>query len=212
MNNINKRKSNIYVYPSTKVYTGFTTLLHQPDNPRSSAIEVILENQNNNIESGRDTQRVVLTKKQEIRLELASLGTKIDKMGLRKSNKKDQSTLLDKKYKSMENMQSKNEEEDTKPLKKATSSYNLMKDNKRKLYQNKFDDNKNKYNIDDSTNKRKFSFFKLKNKSSNKNLKSTLKSKKSNAKIETALSEVENAVERMMLSRLDDQRVTIIKK
>jgi len=52
---------------------------------RSTAIEIVLNNQNNNIENGRDTQRVVLTKKQEIRLELARLGTKIDKMGLRTS-------------------------------------------------------------------------------------------------------------------------------
>jgi len=54
-------------------------------NYRSSAIEIVLDN-SNNIDNGRDTQRVVLTKKQEIRLELARLGTKIDKMGLKKSN------------------------------------------------------------------------------------------------------------------------------
>ncbi|KAG4107472.1 hypothetical protein H8356DRAFT_920687 [Neocallimastix lanati (nom. inval.)] len=207
MNGTNRKKSNIYIYPSTKPFSGFTTLLHQPDNPRSAAIEVVLNNQNNNIDNGRDTQRVVLTKKQEIRLELARLGTKIDKMGLRKSNKKEESTLLDKKSKSMETMHLKND--NTKLLKKATSTYTL-KDNTRKLYQNKPDEFRNKYIFDESTNKRKFSFFnKLKSKSSNKNIKNSLKSKKSNAKFETALSEVENAVERMMLSRLDDQRVTM---
>ncbi|ORX85337.1 hypothetical protein BCR32DRAFT_325491 [Anaeromyces robustus] len=208
-----KRKSNIFIYPSTKPYTGFTTLLHQPDNPRSSAIEVVLNTQNNNDDIERDTQRVVLTKKQEIRLELARLGTKIDKMGLRKSNKIEDSLLDKNKSKSMEAMHVKKENViNSKPLKKAVSSYTL-KDNNKRLYHTRVDDYKNKYSIDDSANKKKFHFFnKLKNKTSNKNMKSSLKSKKSNAKFETALSEVENAVERMMLTRLDDQRVTIVKK
>lgn len=34
MNPQNKKKSNIYIYPSIKPYNGFTTILHQPDNPR----------------------------------------------------------------------------------------------------------------------------------------------------------------------------------
>ncbi|ORY41164.1 hypothetical protein LY90DRAFT_704039 [Neocallimastix californiae] len=193
-----------------KPFSGFTTLLHHPNNPRSTAIEIVLNNQNNNIENGRDTQRVVLTKKQEIRLELARLGTKIDKMGLRTSTKKEDPVLIDKKSKSMETLQLSKDE--TKQLKKEISTYTLN-DNTKKLNLNKEDESKSKNSLDDGINKRKFSFFnKLKNKSSNKNLKNSLKSKKSNTKIETALSEVENAVERMMLSRLDDQRVTIIKK
>lgn len=206
MNPQNKKKSNIYIYPSIKPYNGFTTILHQPDNPRSSAIEIVLDN-SNNIDNGRDTQRVVLTKKQEIRLELARLGTKIDKMGLKKSNKNN-SELLNKKSKSMETMHV--NKDDSKQLKKAVSSYNL-KDNTRKLNRNKnYDNNKS---IEDTSGKKKFHFFnKLKSKTSNKSIKSSLKSKKSNAKFETALSEVENAVERMMLTRLDDQRVTIVKK
>ncbi|OUM64097.1 hypothetical protein PIROE2DRAFT_9193, partial [Piromyces sp. E2] len=169
--------------------------------------EIIPDNINENLDSGRDSQRVVLTKKQEIRLELARLSSKIDKMGLRKSNKKDDSSLLDKKSKSMETMRIK--KDNIKPLKKTISTYTL-KDNTRKLYQNKSFDSRNKFNLDDNSSKKKFNFFnKLKNKTSTKSIKSSLKAKKSNAKFESALSEVENAVERMMLTRLDDQRVTM---
>ncbi|ORX50330.1 hypothetical protein BCR36DRAFT_583454 [Piromyces finnis] len=205
-----KRKSNIYIYPSSNPYSGFTSLLHQPENKSSSVIEVIIDNANENIDDGGDSQRVVLTKKQEIRLELARLGSKIDKMGLRKSNKKDDTNLLEKKSKSMETMSIK--KENVKPLKKTVSTYTLD-DNIKNAYYNKSFDNRNRYNFDDNTNKKKFNFFnKLKNKTSTKSIKSSLKSKKSNAKFESALSEVENAVERMMLTRLDDQRVTIVKK
>jgi len=208
--NQTKKKSNIYIYPSSKPYTGFTSLLHQPDNLSPSVIEIIPDNPKEDLDSGRDSQRVVLTKKQEIRLELARLSSKIDKMGLRKSNKRDDSNLLDKKYKSMETMRVK--KDDVKPLKKTISTYSL-KDNTRKLHQNKSFDNRNKFNLEDSTGRKKFNFFnKLKNKTSKKSIKSSLKTKKSNAKFESALSEVENAVERMMLTRLDDQRVTIVKK
>ena len=34
MNVLNQKKSNIYVYPSMKPFSGFTTLLHHPNNPR----------------------------------------------------------------------------------------------------------------------------------------------------------------------------------